>query len=820
MKTYSVYKEYDPYGNLTQDRQEIYMSEKFFDMFYQMEDTVNRPLYQLIRRYHSMSPSDKFINTMLSKQDKLRFNYLDIRPADKGLISYMPGDKEQKMTDDCKWSRDGRQTMKIGRFIRQFFSPEILEYCQVTDQTLESFTSIVKGQMSGDDYTIEVVSGEEIRESYLEDNLLSDYRISGGQASSSTFGSCMRYEKCQPWLEMYVSEAKIKMLRMVHKESGKIAARALLWDGIMYHIDDDMNSPAQEIKFIDRIYAFREWMIEFMFDWASTNGYVKKAYQTHHNKTEVEFPDGTRGNGSMHYTLSQHYDYYPYLDTFSFLGDNKLHLFNWVGSPHYDHAWELCSYEDGNAEVNGMPTGKTECYSCDNNFDEDDMHDVCDHNICSGCRDEYYRYVEGEHHNCYYHVDNARYDAVDDCYIHEDDAVYAIGSRYNVNTHQDNAVEIKGQWYTKNHPGIVELHNGDDALLDDCTECEYDNKYYLSEETTFIDCMDVDVADRNLAHYMTDNDLVFNSDNEIVERGEDEADEDEDEDGEKVVRVVEKKVKAKKQLSEPTFNAGDYIVLLKSCDGLNYWRQSLPVDHVYRLKLDYTKLCFFPEVDTTGSRSNGWGGHVEYISKMAARIATPQEVQAYIDNGNKPCHIDKAKTLSEILSEIESSEQTPEQNIEEARRRYPVGSYFISALTGDTKRVLNPLYSQDRYGNTYADGNCVRNSAGVWAEIVSLTEPVLIPETLLEQALRMYPVGTTYENAHDVHAGYGSQSRHTVASTSFEVRSDEIIWGNPAMGCIYYYGTWAQIISVPETTTVRPQVLGLEGHVYDLPDIW
>jgi hypothetical protein len=77
---------------------------------------------------------------------------------------------------------------------------------------------------------IEFVTGEDIRKWYLEEN----YQFDKGQLSNS----CMRYERCQKYLDIYVENPEVCQL-MILKGSNpdKIIGRSLIWklqDGRFY----------------------------------------------------------------------------------------------------------------------------------------------------------------------------------------------------------------------------------------------------------------------------------------------------------------------------------------------------------------------------------------------------------------------------------------------------------------------------------------------------------------------------------------------------------------------------------------------------------
>lgn len=111
--------------------------------------------------------------------------------------------------------------------------------------------------------------------------------------------------------------------------------------------------------------------------------------------------------------------------------------------------WQ-CANQDGTAEQVDCCT----CADCGSRVREDDTHGTgyyCDHTVGECCIDEY-TMVTGRRGNDYY--------------VPNDEAVYVSGSYYDSNWLGDN--------------GIVELHDGDYASMDDAV-C-VDDEWYLAED--------------------------------------------------------------------------------------------------------------------------------------------------------------------------------------------------------------------------------------------------------------------------------------------------------------------------------------------------
>lgn len=77
--------------------------------------------------------------------------------------------------------------------------------------------------------------------------------------------------------------------------------------------------------------------------------------------------------------------------------------------------------------------------------------------------------------------------------------------------------------------------------------------------------------------------------------------------------------------------AGDYIVLLTSCNGGDPWEPSIPIGYVYELTSDYSPLNLYVKTRAdfrTTKGGDGWSSS-SYDSRMEIRMATGEEIIAY-----------------------------------------------------------------------------------------------------------------------------------------------------------------------------------------------
>lgn len=213
-----------------------------------------------------------------------------------------------KSVSDRIWG-DGRTPYySIGRWVRHIFTDVKKEAISNTD--LENFVIAykmvygLKDQKEDDnDNRLELVSGEEIRKWYLEDNYEKD-------CETTDLGkSCMRYEKCQEYFDIYVKNPEVCKLLILKSETetDKICARALLWT-----IDNTSKGYDNEL-YLDRIYFVDVDDVEYYYNWCKKNG-VKLAYDNYRMGSDIKAL-----KYSAEVNLGEYeYETFPYIDTFGY----------------------------------------------------------------------------------------------------------------------------------------------------------------------------------------------------------------------------------------------------------------------------------------------------------------------------------------------------------------------------------------------------------------------------------------------------------------------------------------------------------------------
>ena len=117
----------------------------------------------------------------------------------------------------------------------------------------------------------------------------------GGQLANS----CMRYPKCQEFLDIYVENPEVCKLLIFTPTEGKLSGRALLW------------TLENGKRYMDRVYTNKDSYDNLFLKWSNENGY----------------PKGIEAR-SVVKVKTKDYELYPYMDTFLFYDADEGKLSN------------------------------------------------------------------------------------------------------------------------------------------------------------------------------------------------------------------------------------------------------------------------------------------------------------------------------------------------------------------------------------------------------------------------------------------------------------------------------------------------------------
>lgn len=225
------------------------------------------------------------------------------------------------------WDSNVRYHTTIGKLVRKIL-PDKYNDIEITDFS-EEYSKLI---VVNNNYEYVELSGEDIREAYYENNAINDGTLGA---------SCMRYSRCQDYLDIYVKNPHVKLA--VLKYRGKIACRSLLWtiDNTIYN---------------DRVYYYNNTSKYTIENILSEKGY------------ESIFCKGKNLSLPIDMATFESYEEYPYMDTFKFyhIEEQKLstepHKFN----KHYVLTHTDGSYTDESESL-------YECDDCGDEYDRDDL---------------------------------------------------------------------------------------------------------------------------------------------------------------------------------------------------------------------------------------------------------------------------------------------------------------------------------------------------------------------------------------------------------------------------------------------------------------
>lgn len=155
-----------------------------------------------------------------------------------------------------KLPENRRSEAKIGRIIRKLLNSDTKLKDKYSDSTIEKFINIFSSHdMERKEIfdNFKIVEGESIRKWYAENS----YRKVSGELGNS----CMRFKKCQSYLDIYTDNPEVCKLLVLLDDQEKLIGRALLWTLI------------DGVKVIDRIYTIKDSLSQLFLRWSDNNGY-------------------------------------------------------------------------------------------------------------------------------------------------------------------------------------------------------------------------------------------------------------------------------------------------------------------------------------------------------------------------------------------------------------------------------------------------------------------------------------------------------------------------------------------------------------------
>ena len=227
-------------------------------------------------------------------------------------------------------STKSRNSTGIGRLVNQIFPGKY------SSKEVEEFVNNFKNINKPSENKFLLVKGEDIRKYYL----VSNYEQEAGDLGNS----CMRYDKCQKYLDIYVKNPEIVSLLVYVTEEDKVLGRALVWK-----LNDHKSSDIEDAEiFMDRIYGKDDSVTQLYRDYSDKQGWARRTYSGYSQVRNVTYKGEDHSYVDMRIKLDNaNFNYYPYMDTFKRLRISDNLLFN---DDNEEEDWSLTctdgTYED------------------------------------------------------------------------------------------------------------------------------------------------------------------------------------------------------------------------------------------------------------------------------------------------------------------------------------------------------------------------------------------------------------------------------------------------------------------------------------------
>jgi hypothetical protein len=391
-----------------------------------------------IKMLRSIENSSDVARLLMTPQYTTHTDFGDYITMRNDMGSYLPYGREHKTNDEGRWSRDGRQEIKIAKLARKVLRQSYID--TLTEADFEKFTNCVKSYISligdedgvGKKLELRLIDGDDIYDAYDEHN----YSTMLGR-DSNLWGSCMRHESCRNWLSIYADNKEVCQLLIAEDMNKKILGRAIIWK-----LDDGRVA-------MDTIYS-PESIRETFFNYAVDKGWIYKSSQSCHHHEFDRFNHAINEDYAkrpMVSLKSYTYDYFPYMDTLYYMSsDGVLSNELFKGDKFF-----ILRQTDGEHEVGGY----VECEWSGRQVDEDDT-----------------TYVDYLRPNGHYFCGIVW----DDELVH----VNGVGHVLAVDCVEEYST---GNWYLSNDADICHVPSRDEyRLIEDCTYSEYSNQWILTDE--------------------------------------------------------------------------------------------------------------------------------------------------------------------------------------------------------------------------------------------------------------------------------------------------------------------------------------------------
>lgn len=267
--------------------------------------TITEELKEILKKIDNPISSillrEEIEEDMLASPEKI-IDYLDISHSNKGHISYLNGERIEKIkeNDGDYWEMKMRYHARPGSVIKKMIKSK--------DYYIESFATQFLSIVDPPSFEMKVVNGADISKYY-------DYKNYQEQRGSLG-GSCMKSSPSD-FFDIYSENPEqISMLIMVD-QNDKVIGRSILWEN-------------EKFKLMDRVYVTNDLYLSYFNRWANENDYYHKEFNNWYTPLNLKYK-GLEEEKKLEITLDKsEFHKYPYLDTFKWLDLKNKKLYNYI----------------------------------------------------------------------------------------------------------------------------------------------------------------------------------------------------------------------------------------------------------------------------------------------------------------------------------------------------------------------------------------------------------------------------------------------------------------------------------------------------------
>lgn len=239
-------------------------------------------------------------------------SYSNDRNINKSLLDMNPDEDDIKDSEQSILSLN-RSKVKIGRLLNKVLNSEFKKY---PESLINRFVVYLQSCSKDSEWTIKLVKGDDIAKYYNSSNYSDENKW-----GTSLWQSCMTDKEGmghKNLFDIYTKNPESCSLAIMVDSSGKLGARALVWNVSECWLGDKESGSETSFQFMDRVYSIDEWMVTKMRMWAAEQGMAHRMFNMGFNCDNIIWGGKEYRNVKMVVKVKKiYYSAFPYLDTFN-----------------------------------------------------------------------------------------------------------------------------------------------------------------------------------------------------------------------------------------------------------------------------------------------------------------------------------------------------------------------------------------------------------------------------------------------------------------------------------------------------------------------